>query len=218
VKIVFLGPPGSGKGTQANLICDAFNIPRISTGDMLRAAIAEESQLGCQVKSIYDSGSLIPDDIVIQLVQERLKKPDCENGFLLDGFPRTIPQAEALRHIGVQMDYVVEIALDDEEIIKRMTGRRLHLASGRAYHVIYNPPSIADVDDITGEPLIQREDDQEETVKTRLEVYHRQTEPLIDYYQQLIKRKIEGAPRFIKIDGNGTIEEVKNKIFKALSK
>jgi adenylate kinase len=210
MKIILLGPPGAGKGTQAKFICNKFNIPFIATGDMLRAAVAAKSPLGLKVKEIIESGKLVSDDIMVSLVQERIAQPDCANGFLLDGFPRTIAQAEALTKAKVDIDYVIAIVVDDEEIVRRMSGRRVHPASGRIYHVVYNPPSEKNKDDITGEDLIQREDDQEEVVRHRLEVYHQQTKPLIQYYQA------DDAVKFINIDGSGKIEEITQEILAAL--
>ncbi len=183
MRLILLGGPGAGKGTQANYIKEKYQIPQISTGDMLRAAVKAGSELGKQAKSFMDAGGLVPDEVIIGLVKERIKDKDCQKGFLFDGFPRTLPQADAMKAAGVGIDAVVEIDVPDEEIIKRMSGRRAHLASGRTYHVIYNPPKVEGKDDVTGEPLVQRDDDKEETVKKRLEVYHAQTEPLVDYYK-----------------------------------
>ncbi len=216
MKLILLGGPGAGKGTQAKFITEKFGIPQISTGDMLRAAVKEGTELGKEAKKFMDSGQLVPDEVIIGLVKERIQKPDCEKGFLFDGFPRTIPQAEAMKDAGVKIDYVVEIAVPDEEIIKRMSGRRVHLASGRTYHVIYNPPKVEGKDDETGEPLVQREDDKEETVKKRLEVYHAQTEPLVDYYKKWEASGDENAPKYVRVEGVGTVDEIKEKIFKAL--
>ena len=208
MKIILLGCPGAGKGTQARFICDAFKIPLISTGDMLRAAIKAETSLGLKVKGILDSGELVSDAIIVDLVRERITQSDCENGFLLDGFPRTIPQAEALRDAGVEIDYVIEIKVEDKEIIERMTGRRFHLASGRSYHVLYNQPKVAGKDDITGEDLVHREDDKEETVRNRLMVYHQYTKPLIEYYQGLK----DGKTKFICVDGSNMVDEVRDEV------
>ncbi len=216
MRLILLGGPGAGKGTQAKFITEKFGIPQISTGDMLRAAVKEGTELGKEAKKFMDSGQLVPDEVIIGLVKERIQKPDCEKGFLFDGFPRTIPQAEAMKDAGVKIDYVVEIAVPDEEIIKRMSGRRVHLASGRTYHVIYNPPKVEGKDDETGEPLVQREDDKEETVKKRLEVYHAQTEPLVDYYKKWEASGDENAPKYVRVEGVGTVDEIKEKIFKAL--
>ena len=183
MKLILLGGPGAGKGTQASFITEKFNIPQISTGDMLRAAVKAGTPLGLEAKKIMDAGELMPDEIITGLVRDRVNEQDCENGYLLDGFPRTIPQADAMREFGIDIDYVVEINVDDNEIIKRMSGRRAHLASGRTYHIVYNPPKQEGIDDVSGEALVQRDDDKEETVRTRLAIYHQQTEPLIDYYK-----------------------------------
>ena len=185
MRIILLGMPGAGKGTQAQFLIEKYGIPQISTGDMLRAAIKTGTPLGAQAKSYMDRGALVPDEIVIALVKERVKAPDCRQGFILDGFPRTIPQAEALRRAGIDIDFVVDIDVSDEEILRRMSGRRVHPASGRSYHVVFNPPSVAGKDDVTGEPLVQRDDDKEETVRKRIATYHAQTKPLVDYYSQL---------------------------------
>jgi adenylate kinase len=211
--LVLLGCPGAGKGTQAKFIKEKFDIPQISTGDMLRAAVNAGTPLGLQVKQIMDEGRLVSDDIMIQLVKERIKAPDCKKGFLLDGFPRTIPQAEALRDNHIRIDYVIEIKVPDEELINRLSGRRVHLASGRVYHTIYNPPLEEDKDDLTGEPLIQREDDREETIRKRLNVYYEQTEPLVNYYSQLSGKD---APHYIEVNGVGNVEEIRNEIFSKL--
>ena len=214
--MILLGAPGAGKGTQAQYICKAFQIPQISTGDMLRAAVNAESPLGLAAKQVMDAGRLVSDDIIIGLVKERLEQSDCANGCLFDGFPRTIPQAEALRDSGVQIDHVVEMDVDDEAIIERMAGRRVHLASGRTYHVIYNPPKRDGVDDVTGEPLIQRDDDREEVVRDRLSVYHEQTEPLIHFYGSWAKSNAAEAPTLTRISGIGTVEEIRDQIIRAL--
>lgn len=211
-----LGGPGAGKGTQANYIKEHFGVPQISTGDMLRNAVKAGTELGIMAKKIMDAGGLVSDDIIINLVKERISQSDCTNGFLFDGFPRTIPQADAMKAAGVRIDYVVEIDVSDAEIVKRMSGRRVHPASGRTYHVDFNPPKNNDKDDVTDEPLIQREDDKEETVRKRLEVYHQQTEPLVDYYSDWSKNGESGAPRYIKITGIGTVEEIRDRIFSAL--
>lgn len=213
MRLILLGGPGAGKGTQANLIKDRYHIPQISTGDMLRAAVKAGTQLGKEAKGYMDAGGLVPDDVIIGLVKERIEEPDCKNGFLFDGFPRTIPQADAMKEAGVPIDGVVDIDVPDAEIIKRMGGRRAHLASGRTYHVIYNPPKVEGKDDVTGEPLVQRDDDKEETVKKRLEVYHDQTEPLIGYYQKWESSKAAGAPKYIKINGVGKVDEIRDQIF-----
>jgi len=217
MKLILLGAPGAGKGTQANYIKDKYNIPQISTGDMLRAAVKAGTPLGLEAKKIMEAGNLISDDIIIDLVKERIKEADCANGFLFDGFPRTIPQAEALKQVGIQIDYVVEIEVADEEIIKRMSGRRVHLASGRTYHVVFNPPKVTGKDDVTGEDLIQREDDQEETVKKRLTVYHDQTRPLVDYYSAWASTGDPQAPKCVNVPGVGSVESIRDQIFAALS-
>ena len=217
MRIILLGGPGAGKGTQANFIKEKFNIPQISTGDMLRAAVKAGTPLGLEAKKIMDAGGLVSDEIILGLVKERIQQDDCANGFLLDGFPRTIPQAEAVKNQGITIDSVVEIDVDDEEIIKRMSGRRVHPASGRTYHVMFNPPKEEGKDDVTGEPLIQRDDDREETVRKRLTVYHEQTEPLIDYYTKWADSGSAGAPKYIKVDGIGGVEQIRDTIFAALS-
>ncbi len=216
MRLILLGGPGAGKGTQANYIKEKFGIPQISTGDMLRAAVKAGTELGKQAKKIMDQGGLVSDDIIIGLVKDRIAEPDCANGFLFDGFPRTIPQAEAMKEAGVDIDYVVEIVVDDEEIIKRMSGRRVHLASGRTYHVIYNPPKVQGKDDATGEDLIQRDDDKEETVRKRLEVYHAQTEPLVGYYSKWASAGDPRAAQYVRIDGIGKVDEIRDRIFTAL--
>ncbi len=217
MRLILLGGPGAGKGTQANYIKEKFGIPQISTGDMLRAAVKAGTPLGLAAKKIMDAGGLVSDDIIISLVKDRIKEPDCAKGFLFDGFPRTIPQAEAMKEAGVKIDYVVEIDVDDAEIIKRMSGRRVHVASGRTYHVVFNPPKAAGKDDATGEDLIQRDDDKEETVKKRLEVYHAQTEPLVEYYSKWANSGQPGAPKYAKIAGVGSVENIRDGIFAALS-
>lgn len=216
MRLILLGGPGAGKGTQANYMKERYSIPQISTGDMLRAAVKAGTPLGMEAKKIMESGGLVSDDIILGLVKERIEQPDCENGFLFDGFPRTLAQAESLKTQGVDIDAVVEIDVDDAEIIKRMSGRRVHLASGRTYHVIYNPPKVEGKDDETGEELIQREDDQEETVRERLRVYHEQTEPLIGYYTQWAASGDKRAPKYIKVNGIGSVDEIKNQIFSAI--
>jgi len=218
MRLILLGGPGAGKGTQANYIKDKYQIPQISTGDMLRAAVTAGSDLGKRAKEYMDSGGLVPDDVIIGLVQERIKEPDCEKGFLFDGFPRTIPQADAMKEAGVPIEAVVDIDVPDEEIIKRMSGRRVHLASGRTYHVTFNPPNQEGKDDATGEPLIQRDDDKEETVRKRLDVYHAQTEPLIDYYKNWENTGESQAPTYIRIEGVGKVDEIRDSIFNALDK
>lgn len=216
MRLILLGGPGAGKGTQANYIKEKFGIPQISTGDMLRAHVKAGTELGVKAKAIMDAGGLVSDDIIIGMVKERLKEEDCKAGYLFDGFPRTIPQAEAMKAAGVPIDYVVEIDVADEEIIKRMSGRRVHVASGRTYHVVFNPPKMMDKDDVTGEPLIQRDDDKEETVKKRLEVYHAQTEPLVKYYGDWAATGDSNAPKYVKIAGVGKVEEIRDAIFKGL--
>jgi len=217
MRLILLGGPGAGKGTQANYIKDKFNIPQISTGDMLRAAVKAGTSLGVAAKKIMDEGGLVSDDIILGLITERIREPDCANGFLFDGFPRTLPQAEAMKDAGVKIDYVVEIAVDDEEIVKRMSGRRAHLSSGRTYHVVFNPPKVAGKDDETGEDLVQRDDDKEETVRKRLHVYHDQTEPLIAYYSQWAAMGDPNAPKYVRIEGIGKVDSIRDAIFKALS-
>jgi adenylate kinase len=216
MRLILLGGPGAGKGTQANFVKEQFQIPQISTGDMLRAAVKAGTQLGLKAKEYMDSGGLVPDEVIIGLVKERIQEADCAKGFLFDGFPRTIPQADAMKDAGVAIDAVVEIDVPDEEIIKRMSGRRAHLASGRTYHIIYNPPKVEGKDDVTGEPLVQRDDDKEETVKKRLDVYHAQTEPLVDYYKKWEASGETGAPKHIAIAGVGKVDEIRDQIFKAL--
>ena len=217
MRLILLGGPGAGKGTQATFITEKFGIPQISTGDMLRAAVKAGTPLGLEAKKIMDAGGLISDEIITGMVKDRVAESDCENGYLLDGFPRTIPQADAMREFGIDIDYVVEISVDDEEIIKRMSGRRAHLASGRTYHVVYNPPKQEGIDDVTGEPLVQRDDDKEETVKKRLDVYHEQTEPLIEYYNNYALSGETSSPKYIKIEGIGSVESIRDTILEALS-
>ncbi|MGD8880959.1 MAG: adenylate kinase [Desulfobacterales bacterium] len=216
MRLILLGGPGAGKGTQANFIKENYQIPQISTGDMLRAALKEGTELGLKAKEYMDAGKLVPDDVIIGLVKERIKAPDCEKGFLFDGFPRTIPQADALKQAGVPVEAVVDIDVPDGEIIKRMSGRRVHLASGRTYHIVFNPPKEEGKDDVTGEPLIQRDDDQEATVRKRLDVYHSQTEPLIDYYKDWEQSGESAAPKYIRIEGVGQVEEIRDQIYAAL--
>jgi len=216
MRVILLGGPGAGKGTQAGFIAEHYSIPQISTGDMLRAAVSAGTALGREAKAVMDAGHLVSDDLILNLVGERIHEPDCVNGFLFDGFPRTIAQAEALKAQGIDIDYVVEIAVDDNEIIRRMSGRRVHLASGRTYHVEFNPPAVEGRDDVTGEALIQREDDQEEVVRKRLEVYHEQTEPLIAYFRAWSETGGGAAPSFLRIDGIGGVERVRDDIIAAL--
>ena len=220
MRLILLGAPGAGKGTQAKYICEKFSIPQISTGDMLRAAVKEGTPLGIEAKKIMDSGGLVSDDIIIGLVKDRLTQPDCAKGYLFDGFPRTIPQAQAMKDAGVPIDYVIEIDVPFDAIIERMSGRRVHVASGRTYHVSFNPPKVAGKDDVTGEDLIQRDDDKEATVRKRLDVYDAQTKPLVEYYSTWAKNgdvnaKIS-APKYQKVEGTGSVEEITNRVFKAL--
>ncbi|WP_404368902.1 adenylate kinase [Marinobacter sp.] len=216
MRIIMLGAPGAGKGTQAQFISERYNIPQISTGDMLRSAVKAGTELGKQVKEVMKSGGLVSDDIIIALIEERIKQDDCRNGFLLDGFPRTIPQAEALRNQGIEIDYVIEIAVDDEEIVQRLSGRRVHEPSGRTYHVKYDPPKVPGKDDETGEPLVQREDDKEETVRKRLQVYHQQTAPLVGYYQEWAREEPESAPKYVRVEGVGSLDDIRNRILEKL--
>jgi len=216
MRLILLGGPGAGKGTQANFIKDKYQIPQISTGDMLRAAIKAGTELGKKAKGYMDSGGLVPDEVIIGLVKERIKEADCQKGFLFDGFPRTIPQADAMKDAGVSLDAVVDINVPYTEIIKRMSGRRVHLASGRTYHVTFNPPKEEGKDDVTGEALIQRDDDQEETVRNRLDVYHAQTEPLVDYYKSWESSGESAAPVYIRVEGVGKVEEIRDQIYSAL--
>ena len=217
MRLILLGAPGAGKGTQAAFICRKYGIPQISTGDMLRAAVKAGTPLGLAAKKIMDSGALVSDDIIIGLVKERLAQPDCAKGFLFDGFPRTIPQADALKAAGVQLDYVLEIDVPFEAIVERMSGRRSHPASGRTYHVKFNPPKVEGRDDVTGEPLVQREDDKEETVKNRLRVYAEQTRPLVAYYANWAKADPASAPGYRAISGTGTVEEITDRVMQALA-
>lgn len=216
MRLMLLGGPGAGKGTQALKLINYFNIPQISTGDMLRTAIAKGTELGKNVKSIMDSGKLISDDIIVALVTERLQQPDCRNGFLFDGFPRTIPQAESLKNANIKLDHVVELAVPDRDIISRISGRRVHLPSGRVYHVAFNPPIKEGVDDLTGEPLVQRDDDSEETIIKRLQIYHKQTEPLIHYYQELADNNGSRAPKFHHVSGVGDVDTIFSSILSAV--
>lgn len=217
MRLILLGGPGAGKGTQANYIKDKYNIPQISTGDMLRAAVKAGTPLGVEAKKVMDAGGLVSDDLILGLVKERIQESDCANGFLFDGFPRTLAQADSLKEQGVEIDGVIEIDVDDAEIIKRMSGRRVHLASGRTYHIVFNPPKVEGKDDETGEDLIQREDDQPDTVKKRLEVYHDQTEPLIGYYTNWANSGEAGSPKYHKIAGIGSVEDIRDAIFNSLS-
>jgi adenylate kinase len=217
MRLILLGPPGAGKGTQAKFIAERFGIPQISTGDMLRAAVKAGTPLGVAAKSIMDAGKLVSDEIIIGLVKERLTEPDCGNGYMFDGFPRTLPQADALRDSNVALDIVLEIDVPDEEIVERMSGRRVHQASGRTYHVKFNPPKAEGADDLTGEPLTQREDDKEEVVRKRLEVYHSQTKPLVKYYADWAATGDAAAPRYAKISGLGSVEEITARVFAALA-
>jgi len=217
MRIILLGGPGAGKGTQAQFLTEHFDIPQISTGDMLRAAVKAGTPLGKEAKKVMDAGGLVSDDIIMGLIKERLTEPDCRNGYLFDGFPRNIAQAEAMKRENIGVDYVIEIAVPDEEIIKRMSGRRVHQPSGRTYHVVFNPPKEEGKDDVTGEPLIQRDDDKEETVRKRLEVYHQQTAPLIEYYSEWEKSGEPDAPRYVRIDGIGDVDDIKQRILDALS-
>ncbi|MBM3361777.1 MAG: adenylate kinase [Betaproteobacteria bacterium] len=216
MRLILLGAPGAGKGTQATFICRKYGIPQISTGDMLRAAVKAGSDLGMQAKKVMDAGGLVSDELIINLVKERIAQPDCAQGFLFDGFPRTIPQAEAMRSAGVKIDYVLEIDVPFEAIIERMSGRRSHPASGRTYHIKYNPPKVEGRDDVSGEPLVQRDDDKEETVRKRLEVYSAQTRPLVDYYSQWAAKDSAAAPRYRSISGIGGVDEITARALQAL--
>ncbi|UTF60836.1 adenylate kinase [Gilvimarinus sp. DA14] len=217
MKVILLGAPGAGKGTQAKMIMDKFGIPQISTGDMLRAAVKAGTPLGVQAKDIMAAGGLVPDDLIIALVKERIAADDCVKGFLFDGFPRTIPQAEALLEAGIDIDHVIEIDVADEEIVSRLSGRRVHEASGRVYHIEHNPPKTPGLDDETGEELVQREDDKEETVRKRLAVYHEQTKPLVDFYQQLEAKNPDTAPKFTRVAGVGSVDAIRTQLFSVLS-
>jgi len=216
MKLILLGAPGAGKGTQATFLCQKYGIPQISTGDMLRAAVKAGTELGVAAKKVMDAGGLVSDDIIIGLVKERIAQPDCANGFLFDGFPRTIPQADAMKAAGVNLDFVLEIDVPDSAIIERMSGRRVHVASGRTYHVVFNPPKVEGKDDATGEPLIQRDDDKEETVRKRLEVYHSQTRPLVDYYSKWAETGDAAAPKYAKISGVGSVDDITARALSAL--
>ena len=217
MRLILLGAPGAGKGTQAAFICQKYGIPQISTGDMLRAAVKAGTPLGLQAKAVMDSGALVSDDIIIGLVKERITQADCANGFLFDGFPRTIPQADAMKAAGVKLDYVLEIDVPFDAIIERMSGRRSHPASGRTYHVKFNPPKVAGKDDVTGEDLIQRDDDKEDTVKKRLDVYTQQTRPLVDYYSQWAAKEPAAAPKYRKISGTGSVDDITARALQALA-
>ena len=216
MRLILLGAPGAGKGTQAAFICKQFGIPQISTGDMLRAAVKAGTPLGLQAKAVMEAGQLVSDDLIINLVKERIAQPDCAKGFLFDGFPRTIPQAEAMKSAGVKLDYVLEIDVPFDAIIERMSGRRSHPASGRTYHITFNPPKVEGKDDVTGEPLVQRADDQEDTVRKRLDVYSQQTRPLVDYYSQWAAREPAAAPKYRAIEGTGTVEQITARALAAL--
>jgi adenylate kinase len=217
MRLILLGAPGAGKGTQATFICQKYSIPQISTGDMLRAAVKAGSPLGVELKKVMDSGALVSDELIINLVKERIAQPDCAQGFLFDGFPRTIPQADAMKAAGVKLDFVLEIDVPFDAIIERMSGRRSHPASGRTYHVKFNPPKVAGIDDVTGEPLVQRDDDKEDTVKNRLAVYSAQTRPLVDYYANWAKNDAASAPKYRAISGTGGVDEITARAFTALS-
>ena len=216
MRLILLGAPGAGKGTQANMIKEKFGIPQISTGDMLRAAVKAGTPLGVSAKKIMDAGGLVSDEIIINLVKERIKESDCTNGFLFDGFPRTIPQAQAMKDAGIKIDFVVEIDVADKEIVNRMSGRRVHLASGRTYHVIFNPPKVEGKDDVTGEDLVQRPDDVEDTVVKRLNVYHDQTKPLVEYYGAWSKSGDTNAPKVVHVPGVGNVDVIRDQIYRAL--
>jgi adenylate kinase len=216
MRLILLGAPGAGKGTQATFIKEKFNIPQISTGDMLRAAVKAGTPLGIEAKKFMDAGGLVPDEVIIGLVKERIKDADCQAGFLFDGFPRTIPQAEAMKQAGVMIDYVVEIDVPDEAIVERMSGRRSHPASGRTYHVKFNPPKVEGKDDVTGEDLVQREDDKEDVVKNRLSVYHAQTKQLVGYYSDWANSGVGGAPKYVRVNGIGDMNAIRDNIFKSL--
>ncbi|MCP5161635.1 MAG: adenylate kinase [Hahellaceae bacterium] len=216
MRVILLGAPGAGKGTQAQFITEKLGIPQISTGDMLRAAVKAGSELGLKVKEVMASGGLVSDETIIELIQDRLQQADCAKGCLFDGFPRTLPQAEALKQSGIHIDYVVEIDVADQEIISRISGRRVHEGSGRVYHIEHNPPKVDGKDDATGEALIQREDDKEETVRKRLEIYHSQTAPLVQYYQAWAAKDAETAPKYVAVEGLGTVDEIRSKVFAGL--
>ena len=217
MRLILLGAPGAGKGTQAVFVTQKYGIPQISTGDMLRAAVKAGTRMGLEAKKFMDAGALVPDEVIIGLVKDRIEQPDCASGFLFDGFPRTIPQAEAMKEAGVDLDYVVEVDVDDAEIVRRLSGRRVHLPSGRTYHLQFNPPKVVGKDDLTGEALIQRDDDKEDTVQKRLQVYHSQTKPLVEYYSSWATRGGAGAPKYRRISGTGTMEQIRDRIFAALA-
>jgi len=217
MRLILLGAPGAGKGTQAAFVTQKYGIPQISTGDMLRAAVKAGTRMGLEAKKFMDAGALVPDEVIIGLVKDRIEQPDCASGFLFDGFPRTIPQAEAMKEAGVDLDYVVEVDVDDAEIVRRLSGRRVHLPSGRTYHLQFNPPKVVGKDDLTGEALIQRDDDKEDTVQKRLQVYHSQTKPLVEYYSSWATRGGAGAPKYRRISGTGTMEQIRDRIFAALA-
>jgi adenylate kinase len=214
---MLLGMPGAGKGTQARFLIEKYGIPQISTGDMLRTAIKDGTPLGMKAKQMMDSGALVPDELVIELVKARVREPDCANGFIMDGFPRTLPQAQALKDAGIDIDFIVEVEVGDTEILRRMSGRRVHLASGRTYHIEYNPPKVPGKDDVTGEPLVQRADDNEETVRKRIATYHSLTKPLIAYYMKRAETGDPRAPKYVNIYGRGSVEHIRDKIFAALA-
>lgn len=216
MRIILLGMPGAGKGTQARFLAEKYRIPQISTGDMLRAAIKDGTPLGLQARAYIDRGALVPDDVVIGVVKQRLAEPDCASGFIFDGFPRTLPQAEALRRSGIEVDFVVDVDVGDDEILRRLGGRRVHPASGRTYHVVFNPPRVAGKDDVTGESLVQRRDDREETVRERIATYHELSRPLIDYYSQWHRSGDPRAPRYVSVNGSGSVEQVREQLFAAL--
>ena len=216
MRLILLGAPGAGKGTQATFLCQRYGIPQVSTGDMLRAAVKAGTPVGLAAKQVMDAGTLVSDDIIVGLVKDRIAQSDCAQGFLFDGFPRTIAQAQAIKDAGVQLDFVLEIDVPDSAIVERMSGRRAHLASGRTYHVAFNPPKVAGIDDVTGEPLVQRADDTEETVKKRLAIYHAQTRPLVDFYAQWAATGDAAAPQYRKIDGNGSVAEITARALDAL--
>ena len=216
MRLILLGAPGAGKGTQAAHITEKYGIPQISTGDMLRAAVKAGTPMGLEAKKFMDAGALVPDEVIIGLVKERIRQTDAANGFLFDGFPRTIPQADAMKAAGVNLDYVIEVDVEDAEIIKRLSGRRVHVGSGRTYHTVFNPPKVAGKDDVTGEDLIQREDDKEATIRKRLEVYHSQTKPLVDYYSKWATSGAPGAPKYAKVAGIGSMESIRDRIFAVL--